>query len=272
MVSTPPAVADEQKNGANPVYLFDSTFTLAFGGYFSSVNSDVSLDSSSGPGTEIDLEDDLGLDKWSASPWLAFNWRFYPRHQLHVEWFQLNRDGSQAAGFDLEFGGSVFTAGVRLDSALDINIGRVTYGYSFIRDERNDLSLAVGLHIATFKATLTGTGLISVDGAPIVNTSHTESTSSLTFPLPHLGLNYHRKLTPKLVATVTALGFYIELEDFRGYLIEVDGTLAYQITDSIGIGGGVKYYNFNVTDKDSDGDARFDMDFIGPAIFLYGSF
>jgi hypothetical protein len=271
-VSTPPVSADEPDNNANPVSLFDARFTVAFGGYFSTVDSDLRLDSTSGPGSSIDLEDDLGLDKWSASAWLSFNWRFLPRHQLHVEWFQLNRDGIRAASRDFEIGGSTFTAGVQLDSALDINIGRVTYGYSILRDDRNDLSFDIGLHLATFKATITGTGLISVDGAPLVNTTHTESSSTLTFPLPHLGLNYSRKLTPRLTANANLVGFYIELEDFRGYLFQADGMLAYQVTDSFGVGGGVKYYRFHVTDKDADGDTVFDMDFIGPAIFLYGNF
>jgi hypothetical protein len=66
---------------------------VGFGGYFPYVNSEVELGSSSGPGAPIDLEDDLGLNQWSASAWLAFNWRFLPRHQIHVEWFQLNRVG-----------------------------------------------------------------------------------------------------------------------------------------------------------------------------------
>jgi hypothetical protein len=64
----------------------------------------------------------------------------------------------------------------------------------------------------------------------------------------------------------------LELDEFSGYLLEIDGTVAYQLTKSFGIGGGLKYYKVNVTDKDPSGDNRFDMQFLGPAIFLYGSF
>ena len=67
-------------------------------------------------------------------------------------------------------------------------------------------------------------------------------------------------------------GILSELEGFRGYLLELDGVAAYQITDHFGIGGGVKYYNVNVTDRNESGDTRFDMQFIGPTIFVYGNF
>ena len=251
----------------------DQDFVVAFGGYFPYVNSEVKYGSSSGSGATLSLEDDFGLDQWSASAWLSFNWRFQPRHQLHVEFFQLNRDGDvSASSRPIDFGGSVISVGARLESAFDLDIGRVTYGYSIIRDERQDFSFLAGVHIATAKASITATGTISVDGAPFVGATHTESTSSITFPLPHLGLSYSYELTPRLVAGVNVMGFALKINDFTGWLLEVNGLLSYQVTEHFGVGGGLKYYNLGVTHEDLSGNTRFDMQFLGPAIFLYGGF
>jgi len=265
--------AAESENAEDPGSLFDKKFSLTLGGYFPYVDSSVQLGSVGKSGASVGLERDLGLKQWSASAWLGFNWRFLPRHQLHVEWFQLNRDGETTVEKPLPpIGGSIYTLGARLDSSLRLNIGRVSYGYSFIRDDRNDLAFVAGLHIATAKASITGTGFISVDGAPVAEVTHTESTSSVTFPLPHLGFIYNRKLTPRLTGNVTMLGFGLEVGNFSGYLIEIDGTLSYQLTKHLGIGGGAKYYNVNVTSKSASGNNQFDMQFIGPTIYLYGTF
>ena len=267
-----PTLADDPENAAGPVNLFDAEFVVAFGGYFPYVNSEVELAEPGGPGIPVDLEDATGLDQWSATAWVGFSWNYHPRHTFHAEWFQLNRSGQTSLGGSLPIGGSTFFAGVEMNTFFDINIWRLSYGYSMLRDDNDDLKFVGGLHVATVEAGFTGTGLISVNGQPIFNQTHTESSSAISLPLPHLGLSYTRKLSERWSASATFLAFALTVDDLSGHLIELDGSVAYQITDHFGIGGGLKYYNVNVTSRDSDGDAEFNMQFVGPAIFLTGSF
>lgn len=266
------ASGDESENAAGPVNMFDAEFIVGFGGYFPYVDSEFELTPAGGPGVPIDLEEDGGLDQYSASAWVGFSWRFLPRHSFHAEWFQLNRGGGQEISASLSSGGSTYFAGAQLDTFFDLNIGRLSYGYSMIRDDNDDLQFMAGLHIATVKAGLTGTGLISVDGQPVFNQSHTESSSAISLPLPHLGLSYTRKLSARWSANATFLAFVLDIDDLSGHLIELDGTVVYQATDHVGIGGGLKYYNVNVTKRDPKGDAEFNMQFLGPTLFLTATF
>lgn len=87
--------ASEESSGASS--LFDSKYTLALGGFFPRVDSTVTLDPAGGGGTPIDSEKDLGFEKGTSTVWVAFNWRFQPRHQLQLEWFELDRSGSTSA-------------------------------------------------------------------------------------------------------------------------------------------------------------------------------
>ncbi len=89
--------ADAEEN-SSLTSLFDSKYTVSLGGFFPRIRSSLTLNSPRGGGTEISAEDDLGLKDDNVSAWLSFNWRFQPRHQFHVEWFQLNRKGSSTAG------------------------------------------------------------------------------------------------------------------------------------------------------------------------------
>jgi len=89
--STSAAVSEKSATASSLLY---SQFALGLGGFFPRI------------------EDTLGLDRSSSSAWIDFNWRFLPRHQLQVEWFQLDRDGSDTAdtqftplAFALDLGG-----------------------------------------------------------------------------------------------------------------------------------------------------------------------
>ena len=108
-LATDRTLADSDKSSA-ATSLFDSRVTLAVGGFFPRVRSTLTLSAPDEQGTEISAEDDLGLDNGTNSAWVSFNWRFKPRHQLQVEWFELDRKGSAQSGggnaeFDYEFFG-----------------------------------------------------------------------------------------------------------------------------------------------------------------------
>jgi hypothetical protein len=264
------AGSDESSTASS---LFDSKYTLALGGFFPRVHSTFTLDGPRGGGTEIDVEDDLGLDSDTSSAWVSFDWRFKPRHQLHVEWFQLNRKGSLAAGRSLTIDDTTVGVGSLLESKVDLNLGRVTYGYSIIRKSNLDLSFLIGAHVATAKGTVTAAGNVSVDGVPVVSGSVTESSSTLTFPLPHLGGSLSYEFTPKLAGNLTVLAFALDLGDYSGSLLEVDAMMAYQLSKTFGIGGGLKYFNLNLqANLSGGGNVEYDYNFFGPAIFGYASF
>lgn len=263
--------ASEKSGTSNPP--FEQRFQFALGGFFPTINSTVSLGPTGGGGGEtIDIEDDLGIDDNHSSPWVAFNWRFYPRHRVHVEWFELNRDGSDTAIRSFSIGDTIVSAGVGLDSTIDFNLGRITYGYSFIRDDKWDVAFDVGVHIVTAKVTATASGAIIVDGVPLANGTSTESSSATTFPLPHLGASVEYAFTPKLKGLFQVLGFAIDLGDYSGTLVEVDGFMQYQFTKNFGLGGGLKYFNLDVRGKGSTLEAEFHYSFWGPAVYGYVSF
>lgn len=264
------ATAADEERAATRQSLFDQKFIVAFGGFFPTIQSTLSYDGSDGTqGSEIDLSDDLGLDDFSASVWVGLGWRFLPRHQLQIEWFQLNQSGDATAVREFNFGDTTISVGAALSSKLDFNLGRITYGYALLSDEKYQLSLMAGAHIATAKATVTATGQLSVGGGPPFTGTQTESTSTYTFPLPHLGGEFSYEFAPRWALQLKLLAFALELSDYEGTLIEADGSVAYQLTEHFGLGAGIKYFNLNLRAKRSGGGAEFDYQFLGPAVFGY---
>jgi hypothetical protein len=267
-----PAAADEEKSDA-PKSMFDQKFVLGLGGFFPYIDSSFSLNSSTGgSGQDINLQDDLGFDRFTPSVWFNFNWRFLPRHQLQFEWFQLPQDSEHTASTELTIGDTVISAGASLSSELNLNIGRLTYGYSILRKEHHDLAFLVGAHIVTSKVSVTASGMISVDGSPVFNGTNTEATSTYTIPLPHIGGQYTYKFAKRWAAQVKIMLFALEIDEYSGTLLEADGLVAYQLSKHFGLGAGLKYFRLNVQRQATTSGAEFDYQFLGPAIFGYASF
>ena len=259
---------------STPTSLFDQKYLLALGGFFPRVRSTVTLTSPRGFGREISAEDDLGLSDATSSAWISFNWRFKPRHTFHAEWFQLNRKGSRNADRTLQIGNTTIGAGASLNSKIDLDLGRLTYGYSVFRDNNLDIAFKVGAHVATTKTTVTAAGNVTVNGTPIgPGRSRTESSSTLTFPLPHIGGSATYEFTPKLTGQLTLLIFALDLGDYSGSIVETDAFMAYQLSKHFGIGGGLKYFNLNLEAPLSrGGKVAYNYEFFGPSVFGYASF
>ena len=247
-------------------------FYIVIGGYFPTVDSDIRLDAPDGSrGTDFDLEDDLGLDETTATGFGYFRWRFAPRHRVELEVFALNRDGTSVATKPFRIGNVTGDVGVRLDSSFDITIGRITYGYSFIHDSKQELGILAGLHLADASASIAMQGDLTIGGTAFTN-SAAKQGGDLVLPLPHIGGYYSYAFTPKLTGSVNVLAFYLDVGDVRGGLLEVDGTLHYKITKHFGIGGGLKYFDLDVVDSTDSFRGEFELRFLGPTLFLTGHF
>ena len=271
-LATGSALAAEEESGAVKS-LFDQKFAIALGGFFPRVNSSLTLDGPGGGGPTID-GNALGLGEAQATGWASFNWRFLPRHALHLEYFQLDRDGSRTTNQDITLGGITIGAGSGISSEMDLGLGRATYGYSIMRKKEFDMSFLVGFHIATAKATVGATGsLTDSTGAPIASGSASISSSTYTFPLPHIGGSLAYKFSPRIAGKAQVLAFYMDLGDYSGGLVEFDVNLTYQIIKNFGVGGGFKWFDLQLKDSFSGGGAAtFDYTFVGPTLFVYGAF
>jgi len=155
-----------------------------------------------------------------------------------------------------------------------MNLGRITYGYTFWRNEDWRLTFLTGLHIATFKATVIASGNVTVNGVQIAGgTTAPESTSTHTIPLPHFGGSVAYKISPRWSTSFTALAFALQIDNYGGPLVEMNANLAYQVSKHFGIGGRLKYFNLYLeANGDGGSGASYDYEFFGPAIFGYATF
>jgi hypothetical protein len=260
---------------------FNDKFLIYAGGFFPEVSSKISINGEIARPPPIDMEEVLGLEEGKNTGFVGAQWRISNRNSLEFEYFQLDRDGfiSLLDGEDepIPIEDYVITAG-SINTAFDMSMGRLTYGFSVIRNERMDLQLKAGLHLADLSVALQLSGdicdLAAGDdpdvGCPTLQTQ--TAAEDVTAPLPHFGGSFAYAITPNISMNFNLIGFAIELDSLDGSLIEVDADILWAPWRNFGIGAGLRYFNANVESKGSDLNGEFDFEYWGPTIFVATSF
>jgi len=259
---------------------FNQPFRVYVGGFWPTVNSEIGINGDVlPPGPPIDVEDVLNVDDQKLAGWGGVAWHISKRNSVEFEYFSLNRRGVRSDDYDppLQLGDNFIENG-ELTTDYNTSIGRLTYGFSLIANERSDLQIKAGLHIADLEVGVQLAGAICNQdtvpavppGCPVAQSS--SASENVTAPLPHFGLSYSYIMTPTLAFNLAVIGFAIELDSIDGSIIEIDADLGWQPTEHFGVGAGIRYFKTKVEAGTSDLNGSFELDYVGPAISLYVAF
>lgn len=257
---------------------FNDPFRVYLGGFYPSMSSEITINGTNVTPPPIGIEDRLGVEEEKFVPWGGVAWHISQRNSLEFEFFQLNRDGFIDVIPDpIEVGDLIIESG-SLNTAFDISVGRLTYGFSIARSERMDLRIMGGLHIADMSIGLQLMGAVcdvtlgeTPPGCPTGQTPPLES-EEVTAPLPHFGVSWAYAFTPTIAVNVQAIGFAIELDNIDGSLLEASADVVWQPWRHFGFGAGLRYFNANVEAGDADLNGEFDLEYYGPSISVVATF
>lgn len=259
---------------------FNTPWKAYVGGFWPGTTSEVAINGEAlPPRPPANVEDVLGIDSSPGVAWGGISWHFAERHAVELEGFSLNRNGGASGTFSppIEIDDYYLESGA-VGTSYDTGLVRVTYGYSLIRNERTDLQVSAGLHIAKLGAGIQLSGDIcspntiptEPPGCPSAGTA--AASEDVTAPLPHFGLSYAYAVTPELAVQVQAIGFAISLNSIEGSILELDADLSWRPLENIGFGAGLRYFNTNVKASNSRLNGEFDFEYFGPVLFVQASF
>ena len=231
-------------------------FSLELGGFFPSINSSVQL-GVKGSGVNIDPEDLLDLKTTTVVFRLDGSWRFTRnrRHRLDLSWYSFRRDGNTTIGQDITIGDIDIPAGTYVESFSNLDIYRLSYGYSFFQDDRIDLAALAGLYIMPIEFGINATGVVNK-----------RVNENLTAPLPVFGLRADFAITPEWFLRSGTQIFYLEINQFKGSIFAAQVGVEYKPWKHVGIGLGFDTFNLNV---EAEGEDYPGVDFQGQLQFHY---
>lgn len=259
--------------------VLNQRFQVYLGGFFPQVGSEIAINGEIlPPEPSVSLEDLFGLEDSKTVLWGGAIWSISRRNSLELEFFQLNRDGSKTAIIDeIRIGDSIVKAGGNVESEFDIGLARLTYGFSLVRNDRMDIKLKAGLHLANLEASLKLSGEaceVTIPGQTdcVAGSAPVLEDEDITAPLPHFGGSFIYGITPSIAARLQIIGFAIELDDIDGSLVELDADFVWKPWDHFGFGAGLRYFDVSVESTGSDLNGKFEFDYFGPTIYVLGSF
>lgn len=241
----------------------DDKYWVEVQGYFPSIDTDATISRTGAPGTDIDLENDLGMNKHETLPAVRLGARVWDRWVVTGEYYRLDRNGSRAADRDLVFDGDTFAGSATIDSKMSSDIYRLTIGYLFLKNDTYEVGAGIGLHATDFELRLRGNVRV---GAAALQTE--TRRKSFLAPQPTIGVFGVYQPTSKFVVNGRVDYLSVTVGDYGGGITNIEANVAYRATNMIQVGAGWRYvaYDLEIDKKNYQGD--LDYNFSGPTIFL----
>ncbi len=244
----------------------DETFRLNLGGLYPTFDTTVQYGTVTVPGTEIALESDLGLAEKKFALQADGYLRLGRHARLDFAYQQWNRSAAQILSRQIVFNGVTYSVGAEVDSALDVSVAELYYGYSFVNNGDLEIGLGLGASVFFNRASLDAVGSY-VGPTGTVVTSAVSERKSLTAPIPALEGYFTFTLMPQLFLNARARGFKATISGSTGSMLEATGTLDLFITPGFGIGGGYNYTRIDYT-RDSDTLTHVRYHYSGPVFYV----
>ena len=182
--------------------------SILIGAFITDRQSSTRLDSGSGEGTEIDLEDDLGLESSTNVARLGGYVWLGRRHRLDGAYFDLKRESTFLIDETIEFGDETFAVNTVIESESKLSIIKADYTFAVLARDRGYLGLTAGLYIADTSMTMRQATLGQVE------------SEDVTAPLPLFGVRGDYAINDRITLRGAAQWFGFESEDVDGRLTD----------------------------------------------------
>lgn len=245
----------------------DERFRLDLGGFFQEFTTTIRIDSATtGLGTEVNLEDDLGLDSSQANFRADAYWRFGRHGRLDFAYTGWNRKANRVIDRDITIGDTVYHAGATMESRLKVSLFELYYGYSFWNTPQFEAGLQLGLSALVNDAQFEGTGTVSGGGSS-TGGSFVSETRSTTAPVPAIGAHFRYTLLPGFLASARIRGVGATIDNYKGSSFQWRVALDYYPWKNVGFGAAYDYMDINV-EKQADRSLELKYKYSGPMAYV----
>jgi hypothetical protein len=210
--------------GQTPNHLYDK-FQVSVSAAGVILGTTVRLDSDEGDGTEVDSEDDLGLERVALRPRIGFRWRPGRRHELEASYLFISRSGVKTLDKDIVIDSVTYSAGASLESRIGQSQLGVNYRWAIHAAERSQYGLNVGLGATFFDASWLGSGSIS-DGSGTVSDS-VRFEQSLVGPSLTLGGFGRWQVGDRWFIEADLGALYVPIDNIKISIVQGGGAVRY---------------------------------------------
>jgi hypothetical protein len=228
--------------------------SLSAGVFFPNYDTKIRKSNDATDGSQISLEDDLGLDDDDEIPVVSLAVRPWSKHKFFFGYMGMDRNARKVLSEDITFDGVSFPAGTDVDTDFDIDMYRAGYTWSFLQNATWELGFSVGAYWIDMDMRMA-----ALDGAVEADFNESE-------PFPMLGFSGSWLLSKDWLIRGTAEAFSIDRNDTEGDFYNVRLECEYAFTESISMGAGYDLVRIDAKDTKKNNKVNYDYD--GALVFL----
>lgn len=210
-------------------------------------------------GTEINAEDDLGLDDFQLLPQVEFTLLPGKHHLVRLSAFAMHRSADKRIEMPISFDNEDYLVNERVDSMLNMTLFGLTYGYRFVVHQRAEISATIGIQIADVEA-----------NAVVRNRVVRESESGVA-PLPLIGVEGRFDFTPRWAVEARAQYLTVNVSDVDGSILDARLALTWRLNPYLLMGLGYRTFQIDVDSRDEDTPGFVNLSVDGPLLFVRAS-
>lgn len=211
------------------------------------------------PGTEVDAEDDLGLDDSELMPQAEITLLPGKHHLLRLNGMSTRRSASTIIDEEIFFDDEVYEPGERVDSELNLTLFGMTYGYRFIVRDRAELTATFGIQIA------------SVEANAVVRSRVIRESESGVAPLPLLGVEGRYDFTDRWSAEGRLQYLTADIEEVDGSILDARIAVTWRKNPYLVFGLGYRSFSIDIDSRNEDDPGLVEMKIDGPLLFARAS-
>lgn len=231
--------------------------SIILGAFITDRQSNTRFDSASGNGTDIDMEDDLGLESSTNVARLGGYVWLGRRHRLDGAYFDLSRSASIPIDETINFGDQTFQINTVLNTESNLKIAKADYTFAVLAKDRGWLGVTAGLYIAK-----TGFAL----SQPTLGRAESED---VTAPLPLFGLRGDYAINDRITlrGATQFLGF--KTDELEGHLTDFYVGADYGFGQRMAVGLAYNSVSMNIGRENANGfNGRLDWGYDGFLLYF----
>ena len=235
--------------------------SILVGAFVTDRDSSTRVDSEAGLGTDLSLEDDLGLESSLSVARVGGYYWFTPRHRLDASYFDLSRSATKPIEETIQFSGRTFGVDSVVESEDQLAILKADYTFAALARERGFLGVTAGLYVMQTKLSLRDSRVGAAE------------SEDLTAPLPVIGVRGDYFIGERFTLRGAAQWFGLETDDVDGTLRDFYIGADYGFGDRMAVGLAYNQVSMRIRAQDEDGlRGRLDWGYDGLLLYFKVAF
>jgi hypothetical protein len=210
-------------------------------------------------GTEINAEDDLGLDDFEMLPQVELTLLPGEHHLLRLSALSTRRSATKIIEREIFFDDEVYVPMERVDSTLNLTMFGLTYGYRFLVHPRSEITATFGIQVA------------EVEANAVVRSRVIRDAEGGVAPLPLVGVEGRFDFSRRWSAEVRAQYLTVDIDEVDGSIVDARAALTWRMNPYLVLGVGYRSFTIEVDSRDEGTPGFVDLGLGGPLLFVRAS-